>query len=171
MLFYNMSFNFFITLSSMLGYFSKNPQYYLSITNKLSTFYWSSDIFMEICIYNRYVYVPHHIFSIYLVNSIRPEFNVYYILLLFIFAESTSFVTNLRLILKEKKWLIPKIDYLFFIYYFICRDIFMPLLIYKFKEYRIIFYCIIVIQIMSLVWTVKWLISIIKYNRKKLRLH
>ena len=166
MLIYNMIFNVLISLCGFSGYFSQNPKLYLLTANRMSIIYFTTDILTEILVYNRYTYIPHHILSITLINSIQLHFNTRYILLIYFFAESSSFISNFRQELKEKKKLTSNMDILFFIYYFMSRNIFLPVLVYQFKEYKTLIFLSFMIQNMSYFWTFKWINSILKYRRK-----
>ena len=166
MLVYNMIFNVLISLCGFSGYFSQNPKLYLLTANRMSIIYFTTDILTEILVYNRYTYIPHHVLSITLINSIQLQFNTRYILLIYFFAESSSFISNFRQELKEKKKLTSNMDILFFIYYFMSRNIFLPVLVYQFKEYKTLIFLSFMIQNMSYFWTFKWINSILKYRRK-----
>lgn len=161
-----MIFNVLISLCGFSGYFSQNPKLYLLTANRMSIIYFTTDILTEILVYNRYTYIPHHVLSITLINSIQLQFNTRYILLIYFFAESSSFISNFRQELKEKKKLTSNMDILFFIYYFMSRNIFLPVLVYQFKEYKTLIFLSFMIQNMSYFWTFKWINSILKYRRK-----
>ena len=83
---------------------------------------------------------------------------------MFFITESSAFITNIRGVLKKRKNLPVKYDNLFFIYYMVSRNIALPIMIYRYSNYSIIYYSGGLIQLMSLYWSYKWGKSIIKFN-------
>ena len=102
--------------------------------------------------------------SLVAIFSMWNNFPLYDSLLMFFIAESSAFITNIRGVLKKRKNLPVKYDKLFFSYYMVTRNIAMPIMIYRYSNYSIIYYSGGLIQLMSLYWSYKWGKSIIKFN-------
>lgn len=164
MIWINMGFNVLLSTSSLIGYFSKNPLFYVNLVKYTSATYFIEDSLLEVIRHKRYIYLPHHIISLVAIFSMWNSFPLYDTLLMFFIAESSAFITNLRGVLKKRKHLPKKYDKLFFSYYMVTRNIAMPFLIYRYSNYTIIYYSGGLIQLMSLYWSYKWATSIMKFN-------
>jgi hypothetical protein len=156
MIWVNMGFNVLLSTSSLIGYFSKNPLFYVNIVKYSSVIYFIEDSLMEMIVHKRYIYLPHHIITLVTIFSMWNSFPQYDSLLMFFLAESSAFITNIRGVLKKRKNLPIKYDKLFFIYYIGTRNIAMPILIYRYSNYTSIYYSGCLIQMMSLYWSYKW---------------
>ena len=167
MIWINMFFNLVLTATSLIGYFSSNPLFYVNLAKYTSATYFIEDSLMEVILYKRYIYLPHHIISLVAICSMWNSFPLYDSLLMFFITESSAFITNLRSVLKKRKNLPIHYDKLFFIYYTGTRNMVLPMLIYRYSNYSIIYYSGGLIQLMSLYWTYKWGKSIVNYQKKE----
>ena len=68
---------------------------------------------MEIGLYKRYIYLPHHIIALTAIVSVWKNCPIYDSLLMFFFAESSAFITNFRGVLGGFKDI-----YIIYIYFF-----------------------------------------------------
>ena len=166
MIWINMFFNLVLTATSLIGYFSSNPLFYVNLAKYTSAIYFIEDSLMEVILYKRYIYLPHHIISLVAIFSMWNSFPLYDSLLMFFITESSAIITNLRGVLKKRKSLPIHYDKLFFSYYMVTRNIAMPIMIYRYSNYTIIYYSGGLIQLMSLYWSYKWGKSIIEYQKK-----
>ena len=166
MIWINMFFNLVLTAPSLIGYFSSNPMFYVNLAKYTSATYFIEDSLMELILYKRYIYLPHHIISLVAIFSMWNSFPLYDSLLMFFITESSAIITNLRGVLKKRKSLPIHYDKLFFSYYMVTRNIAMPIMIYRYSNYTIIYYSGGLIQLMSLYWSYKWGKSIVEYQKK-----
>jgi hypothetical protein len=166
MIWINMFFNLVLTATSLIGYFSSNPLFYVNLAKYTSATYFIEDSLMEVILYKRYIYLPHHIISLVAIFSMWNSFPLYDSLLMFFITESSAIITNLRGVLKKRKSLPIHYDKLFFSYYMVTRNIAMPIMIYRYSNYTIIYYSGGLIQLMSLYWSYKWGKSIVEYQKK-----
>ena len=161
-----MFFNLVLTAPSLIGYFSSTPLFYVNLAKYTSATYFIEDSLMELILYKRYIYLPHHIISLVAIFSMWNSFPLYDSLLMFFITESSAIITNLRGVLKKRKSLPIHYDKLFFSYYMVTRNIAMPIMIYRYSNYTIIYYSGGLIQLMSLYWSYKWGKSIVEYQKK-----
>lgn len=166
MIWINMFFNVLLSTSALIGYFSKFPLIYTKFIKYASVCYFVEDSLMEIGLYKRYIYLPHHIIALIAIGSVWKNCPIYDSLLMFFFAESSAFITNIRGVLKKHGTLSIKYDKVFFMYYICARNIAMPIIIYRCSDYTIIYYSGCLVQLMNLYWTYMWGKSIIKYQNK-----
>ncbi len=166
MIWINMFFNLVLTATSLIGYFSSNPLFYVNLAKYTSATYFIEDSLIEVILYKRYIYLPHHIISLVAIFSMWNSFPLYDSLLMFFITESSAIITNLRGVLKKRKSLPIHYDKLFFSYYMVTRNIAMPIMIYRYSNYTIINYSGDLIQLMSLYWSYKWGKSIVEYQKK-----
>ena len=156
MLVINLFFNFLLSYYSVAGYIYDAPLLYLYFLKYTGLFYFTGDILMEIILYNRYHYIPHHLITILSILNVNEHGKVYMILLMFFLTESTSFIMNLRYLCKKYLCLSKKLDLTFFAYHNIMRNIMMPYVIYQFYDCKLLYYSGIIIQCMTFYWTYKW---------------
>jgi hypothetical protein len=161
-----MFFNFVLSYYGLCGYWADDPFTYVLYLRYLGIFYFSADIFMEVVLYKRYAYISHHLITIGSIWSIEKSYPLDLVLLMYFCAESTSLVSNMRYVLKKNNSLSPEVDQAFFVYYNISRNIAMPVIIYHFYSYPVLFFSGCVIQCMTFHWTYLWLKSIRKYKYK-----
>ena len=91
-----MFFNLVLTATSLIGYFSSNPLFYVNLAKYTSATYFIEDSLMEVILYKRYIYLPHHIISLVAIFSMWNSFPLYDSLLMFFITESSAIITNLR---------------------------------------------------------------------------
>ena len=166
MLCLNMSFNIILSWYGCIGYFSVIPLYYINKIKYISLFYFTGDTLTEIFVYKRYTYIPHHIIVLITLLNIWNNYPIYESLAIVAVSESSSFITNVRTILKEKNILSLTTDKVLYIYYNCARNIAMPMIIYRCSNYPIMYYSAWLIQCMSIYWSILWTKSIIKYQSK-----
>jgi len=164
MIWLNMCFNVVLSLYGCIGYFSINPLYYINKIKYISLFYFTEDTLLEIFVYKRYIYIPHHIIALTSIIKVWNQYPVYETLAIVAVAESSAFITNIRTVLKNKKKLSLTTDKLFYVYYNCARNIAMPIIIYRCSNYHILYYSGWLIQCMNIYWTILWGKSIIKYQ-------
>lgn len=161
-------FNFTMSTMGLFGYLMSSPMYFMNALKIFSSYYFITDSLNEICVHKRYHYIPHHILALVAIVSIQEHLNLNDINLMFFYSEGTSFIINIRLILKEENRLSFKLDLIFFSIYFFGRMIGMSSILYRFYSYKRLFYSGVLIEIMSLFWLYKWYKSILKYKLKKI---
>ena len=140
MLWLNMCFNVVLSVYGFIGYYSINPIYYSNKIKYISLFYFTGDSLLEILVYKRYLYIPHHIIALTSIIKLWNEYPIYETLAIVAVAESSAFITNIRTILKKRKTLSPTTDKLFYVYYNCARNIAMPIIIYRCSNYPIMYY-------------------------------
>ncbi len=148
----------------LIGYLFNYSMFFMNILKSVSGFYFIADSVNEICFNNRFIYIPHHILSLFLIVNIKKYHDLNNIFLMFFYSEITSFIINIRTIMKQKKKLNFKLDLIFYIIYFLARVIGMPISVYKTYSYKLLFYGGTILQIMSLFWIYKWTKSILKHH-------
>lgn len=156
MILINIFFNFLLSYYSVAGYIYDAPLLYLYFLKYTGLFYFTGDILMEIILYNRYQYILHHLIAILSILNMNEHEKVYMLLLMCFCTESTSFIMNIRCLCKKHLCLPKILDISFFAYHNIMRNIMMPYVIYQFYDYKLLYYCGIVIQCMTFYWTYKW---------------
>ena len=162
----NIFFNFLFSLISFIGIIQSND-IYIHYLKYIGYFYFILDTLIEIFIYKKYIFIPHHIISIlniYIINDTYPYMKVFYT---FFLAETTSMVVSIRKLLKNNDNLNINLDIILFTYFVFLRLILLPIINIQFKNFYITFYSSIAIYIMSLYWSYKWGKSIYKYLKKK----
>ncbi len=163
----NLFFNFLLAYNGFMGYISDTPLLYLTFLKNSSAFYFLEDTLMEIFLYKRYEYVPHHLVALTSILSIREEMPTYQILLMYFCTESTSFVLNIRHVLKTYSYLPVSLDLTFFVYHNIVRNMVMTFVIYNLYECKVLYYGGWAIQGMTYYWTYTWWKSIRNHQKKK----
>ena len=173
----NLTFNIIFILISLRGLFMQSLQSIQNcnkITCLISFIYFSYDTYSECIIYKRYTFVPHHFFSILLAYKFYFLKNTYLIEngpMLLLCSEGTSFIVNFRTLLINNKKLTTKIDILLFIIYILTRNLLLTPILYKEKnKHYLIWYSWVCILIMSNIWSIMWIKSIIKYYNKNKKL-
>ena len=145
-------------------------QYYNRTSCCLSTLYFSCDIYNEHATHKRYIYIPHHIFSLIFSYKFFINNEVSFIRitpLLLLCGEGTSFISNIRLVLKKRKCLTTSIDTIFFVIYTTLRNgVITPILYYNRENNQLIWYSWISVLCMSNAWGLLWAKSILRYYRK-----
>jgi len=162
----NLFFNFLLTYNGFMGYMSNTPLLYVNFLKRASAFYFLEDILMEIFLYKRYEYVPHHLVALAGILSIREDIPTYPILLMYFCTESTSFVLNIRHVLKKHFYLPVYLDLIFFVYHNILRNMVMTFVIYNLQKYKVLYYGGWAIQGMTYYWTYNWWKSIRNHQKK-----
>lgn len=157
-----------MSFMGLIGYIMNSPMYLMNVLKIFSSYYFLTDSLNEICLHKRYHYIPHHILALLAIASIQEHLNLNDINLMFFYSEGTSFIINIRLILKEEKKLTFKLDLMFFSIYFFGRMGGMSSILYRFYSYKQLFYSGLMIEVMSLFWLYKWYKSILKYKSKKI---
>ena len=152
----NLFFNLLITYYSAVGYIYDEPLLYLFLLKYISLFYFTGDTLMELILYNRYEYIPHHLVAIVSILNVNEHGPVYMLLLIYFCTESTTFIMNLRCVCKRYLCLPKLLDLTFFTYHNIMRNIVMPIAIYNCYNYKVLFCGGIIIQGMTYYWTYKW---------------
>ena len=99
MLWLNMCFNVVLSVYGFIGYYSINPIYYSNKIKYISLFYFTGDSLLEILVYKRYLYIPHHIIALTSIIKLWNEYPIYETLAIVAVAESSAFITNIRTIL------------------------------------------------------------------------
>ena len=165
MLIVNISFNFIISLLSLIG-IAQSKILYIQYLKYTGYIYFTTDTILELFMYKRYYYIPHHMISllnIYAINDTYPYMSVFYV---FFLAESTGFVSNIRCLLKQNNILSISLDMYLFVYYIFLRLILIPIICMDLQDYHLMFYSSIMIYIMSCIWSYQWGKSIYKYRKK-----
>lgn len=163
----NLFFNFILAYNGFVGYMSNTPLLYVTFLKRTSAFYFLEDTLMEIFLYKRYEYVPHHLVALAGILNIREDTPTYPILLMYFCTESTSFVLNIRHVLKTHFYLPVSLDLTFFMYHNIMRNMVMTFVIYNLQEYKVLYYVGWAIQGMTYYWTYTWWKSIRNHQKKK----
>ena len=162
----NMCFNGLTTMLGILALYSNEPYDFIIQIKQISFLYFSMDSIVEYWVYHRLEYIPHHVVSLACTAYIQKDHPLFLVLYTFVFAESTSFVSNLRYVLKSTKSLGFVTDMYLFGYYSLCRFFFIPFIIYHLYEYKLLYYGGLYIIAMSYYWGYKWGQSIYKYHIK-----
>ena len=84
MIWINMGFNVLLTTTSLIGYFSKNPLFYVNLAKYTSATYFIEDSLLELIVHKRYIYLPHHMISLVAIFSMWNNFPLYDSLLMFL---------------------------------------------------------------------------------------
>lgn len=168
MIAYNICFNILLSTLSMCGLIRHNPLFYLQLLKSSTIFYFFTDAIMEVKLYSRYSYIPHHIISIVSCLSLNENSPYDYVFVTFFLAESSSLSANIRYVLKTKEKLHIEMDTILYMYFFFCRIIGLPYVIYNLKNELILYYGGICIYLMSLYWSFKWMKSITKKRTNRI---
>jgi len=163
MLIYNLSFGILITLLSSLTYIFDKKHFWI-LTMSTCIFYFFLDSFLELFIFKRLLYLPHHILSLIICFYFLKFDQIKAISLIYLLIESTSVIINLREILKNKKLLSKYLDLSFLIYYILIRCIIGPFLYFKIVNKLNIFtnFSGLSILIMSIYWSIIWSRKLLK---------
>lgn len=171
----NLSFNILSILIALGGLSQKtwqNIQFYNRLSCLSAFIYFPYDTYNEYVTYKRYLYIPHHIISILIAYKFYFLKNISLIEkgpILLLCGEGTTFIVNIRTILRYNKKLTTKIDITLLILYILMRNIIITSTLYKIrKDNYIIWKSWSLILIMSNMWCYNWIKSIIKhYNKNK----
>ena len=162
----NMMFNVLSTSLGIMAFYATDPYSYVLKIKYMSFLYFIMDSVIECYVYRRLEYIPHHVLSLASAISITQNHPMQFVSLVFVFAESTSFVCNLRYVLKSYDALEFRVEMYLFGYFVLCRFFFIPSIIYHLYEYKLLFYSGIFITCMSYNWGYKWARSIYYYHLK-----
>ena len=167
MIWLNMFFNVMLSMYGVIGYHSITPLYYINKIKYISLFYFAEDTLLELFLYKRYLYIPHHIIALTSIVKLWNHHPIYETLAIVVVAESSAFITNVRSVLKKHNKLSLTTDKVFYVYYNCARNIAMPIIIYQCSNYPILYYSGLLIQCMNIYWTILWGKSIINYKMKR----
>ena len=168
MIAYNICFNIISSTLGMCGLLRKNQLFYLQLLKSSSVLYFFTDSIMEVKLYSRYSYIPHHIVSMISCLSLNENSPYDYVFVTFFLAESSSLSANIRHVLKTKEKLHIEMDTILYMYFFFCRIIGLPYVIYNLKNELLLYYGSICIYLMSLYWCFKWMKSITKKRTNRI---
>lgn len=141
--------------------------YYNSIACSISYIYFPLDTLIEIIKHKQYIYIPHHLISLFAAYKIHYTTDISLINIIpyiLMYGESTSLITNIRQIIKANKMLTTSVDSTLWATYMITRNALMTSVIYPHRQNKILWYSWLSILGMSNIWGYKWLRNIIKYN-------
>ena len=125
---WNITYNFLSVLMPLFFYFTDEQTFMNNIRSKLINVhysYYSFDIVWEILYYNRFVYIPHHIFTLYLFYLFKNEDYSYYelknMIWMFSLLEYTTLFSNIRDHLKKVNKLDIKFDVFMYLQFLLIR--------------------------------------------------
>lgn len=129
-------------------------------------YYFLYDIINELNFYDRYIYIYHHIltlFQMYLIYYINPTHNTWLkILELYSYLEITSLIVNIRYILKKYNLLNNIIDLQFILIYSWIRGYIFPFIIYNdLSENFYIYFIPTIMYVLSIIWLCKWIYNFV----------
>lgn len=166
MILFNILFTGFIIYNAGNIFLSdlQDTQYLACNMYNLVNMYYLTDTIIEIIIFNRWLYVPHHLIAITSLHFIRninyssellKEYSLYFLLI-----EYTAFLLNIRTLIKEKCNKIPIcLEIFFFVNYSVLRITVLPIIIYRLDS-NFLKANILLIFLMSIYWIYKWSNSI-----------
>ena len=158
-----------------IGVFMGKPWTYIQKSNRfsciLSILYFSYDTVNEYVVFNRLLYIPHHLLSLLISYKFYTLTDISMIKggpILQMCGEGTTLIVNIRERLKNKNKLTTKMDCIFLTTYMVMRNgIITPVLYKNRMNNPEIWYGWLGIFAMSNIWGGIWLRNIIRYYNKK----
>ena len=167
MIVYNILSNFVLSILGISGFFSRNPLFHLQLLKYSTVFYYTTDTVMEIKLYSRYIFIPHHLIAILIPRHFHEKIPYNIVFLEYFLLESSSLITNIRHVLKTKQKLTVELDTLFYMYYILCRILPSPYIIHRLKDEILTYYSSLFLFLMSFCWTLKWTKSIVRKRKQQ----